>query len=64
MLSVYSITSTVSGTETRYRGIHTCVDSEAVSHNNGVPLEEGGSKCNTITENPTPPTQQVALGWR
>ena len=32
------------------------------AHNSDDQLEEGGSECNTITENPTPPTQQFVSG--
>ena len=42
---------------------HPCEDGEVeCAHNGGDQLEEGGSKCNTITENPTPPTQQFVSG--
>ena len=40
-----------------------CEDGEVeCAHNGGDPLEEGGSKCNVITENPTPLTQQFVSG--
>ena len=40
-----------------------CEDGEMeCAHNGSVLLEEGGSKCNVITENPTPPTQQFVSG--
>ena len=42
---------------------HPCEDGEVeCAHNGAVPLEDGGSECNTITENPTPPTQQFVSG--
>ena len=38
-----------------------CEDGEVeCAHNGDVQLEGGG--CNTITENPTPPTQQFVSG--
>ena len=66
MVLVYSVMCAANRTitpGTKVYGIRVCVDSEAVSHNGGVLLEEGGSKCNTITENHTPPTQQFVSGW-
>ena len=42
---------------------HPCEDGEVeCAHNSDDQLEEGGSECNTITENPTPPTQQFVSG--
>ena len=42
---------------------HPCEDAEVeCAHNGDDQLEEGGSECNTITENPTPPTQQFVSG--
>ena len=40
-----------------------CQDGEVeCAHNGGDPPDDGGTKCNEITENPTPPTQQFVSG--
>ena len=42
---------------------HPCEDGGVeCAHNSDDQLEEGGSECNTITENPTPPNQQFVSG--